>query len=328
MSRVADSRMTSYSTTGSCETAGRSPATGASVCGFMRFTLLAVDCTRGFRSRTMALRHSRASTSCTQRKEAPGQDAGRHRQDNGENRRLAAVNRYDRAEREQYEARAGDARSAAPQRGHTKPVTHNVHHDRNGDDGRARYRHPREVHCSVLDLEGGVVAEVARRVPHVGPSSGSRLRGRRSGPRLVVSTARSTDLAAALACASGCPGDTRRCVAQAGTDLVDLELDRGALFALFRLVGALTQTTGRNDAAALRQRSSDVLGEFTPDACAQEECLAVFPVVRGTIERARRGSDSEVGNRQPALRVTQFRIAGEVAHHGDYGFASHDDLFL
>src|SRR4051794_18211546 len=96
------------------------------------------------------------------------------------------------------------------------------------------------------DLEGGVVAVGAGGGPRVAATAGIRRCGLRTGggPRLVG------DLTTALSAACR----TRHLsggVAERGADLVDLELDGGALLALTRLVGALLQATGRDDARAL-----------------------------------------------------------------------------
>ena len=58
-------------------------------------------------------------------------------------------------------------------------------------------------------------------------------------------------------------------------------------------------------------------------ARAEEQSLAVLPLVRLTVERARSGRDGEVGDCQPVLRVAQLGVGREVAHHGDDGLAGH-----
>ena len=98
-----------------------------------------------------------------------------------------------------------------------------------------------------------------------------RRAGRR--PRLV------RDLAAGLT-AAGRARHLSGGVAERGADLVDLELDGSALLAFLRLVGALLEATGRDDAGALRQRARDVLGELAPDGRAEEQRFAVLPLAR------------------------------------------------
>ena len=99
-------------------------------------------------------------------------------------------------------------------------------------------------------LERSVVAVGAGSGPRV--AAGRCRSGLRTGrrPRLVGDL-RLT--AAGLTAAARCTGDLSGRVAERGADLVDLELDGGALLALARLVGALLQATGRDDAGALRQ---------------------------------------------------------------------------
>src|SRR5690606_11734427 len=115
-------------------------------------------------------------------------------------------------------------------------------------------------------------------------------------------------------------------VPQARADLVDLELVRGALFALFGLVGALLQAALRDDAGALRERSGDVLSEITPHASTEEERFAVFPLVGLTVERTGSGGDGEVRDGESALRVAQLGVARQIADDRDDGVSGHDLL--
>src|SRR5690606_28171317 len=105
-------------------------------------------------------------------------------------------------------------------------------------------------------------------------------------PRLLghlAATGAATGSAAAIA--GGCgTRDLGGRVAQARAALVDLELDARALLAFLRLVRTLLEATGRDDAAALRQRARDVLGELAPAGRAEEQRLAVLPVVRRAVE--------------------------------------------
>src|SRR5690606_8222523 len=119
-------------------------------------------------------------------------------------------------------------------------------------------------------------------------------------------------------------GDLRGRVAAARADLVDLEFDRRAVVALAVLVAALLEAALRDDAHALRERAGHVLGELAPARRAQEQRLAVLPLVRLTVERAGRGRDREVGDGQAVLRVAQLGVRGEVAHHRDDRLAGHD----
>src|SRR6185312_7885866 len=101
--------------------------------------------------------------------------------------------------------------------------------------------------------EGRVVAVAAGSAPGVGAR-------RRAGgrPRLLG------DLLTRRAAAAGGrrAGDLCGRVAQRRADLVDLQLDGGAVVALAVLVGALLEPPGRDDAHALGQRARDVLREL------------------------------------------------------------------
>src|SRR4051794_34762012 len=168
-------------------------------------------------------------------------------------------------------------------------------------------------------LERGVVAVGAGGGPRVaGSTGGSRSSRAGSRPRLV-----GRDLATGLPAAACRARHLSGGVAERGADLVDLELDGGALLALARLVGALLQATGRDDTGALRQRAGDVLGELAPHARAEEQRFAVLPLVRLAVEVARRRRDREVRDGESVLRVAQFGISREVAHDGDDRLAGH-----
>src|SRR5699024_1927654 len=112
-------------------------------------------------------------------------------------------------------------------------------------------------------------------------------------------------------------------VAQRGTDLVDIELDGGAVVALTVGEGALLQAALCDDAGALLQRLGHVLRGVAPDGAAQEQSLAVLPLVRLTVEHARGGRDGERRDRDAGLRETQLGISGEVADHRDDGVIRH-----
>src|SRR5690606_27758320 len=98
----------------------------------------------------------------------------------------------------------------------------------------------------------------------------------------------------------------------------------GALLAFLGLVAALLEAPGRDDPAPLAERAGDVLGELPPHRGPQEQRLAVLPVVGGAVEGARRGGDREVRDREPVLRVPEFRVGGEFADDGDDGLPGHD----
>src|SRR5690606_39747601 len=74
---------------------------------------------------------------------------------------------------------------------------------------------------------------------------------------------------------------------------------------------------------ALRQGLRDVLGGLPPQAAAEEQRFAVFPLTGGAVEDPGRGRHREVRNRRTGRGEPQFRIGGEVADHRDYCFTSH-----
>ncbi len=119
-------------------------------------------------------------------------------------------------------------------------------------------------------------------------------------------------------------GDLRRRITQRRADLVDVELDDGALLALLGLVRARLQPPRHDHAGAAVERLGDVLGRVTPHRAAHEEGLPVLPLVGLAVERARRGCHGEVRDRSPRGGESEFGVGGEVSHHGDDGFAGHE----
>ena len=145
--------------------------------------------------------------------------------------------------------------------------------------------------------------------------------GATGGPRvglLAAATTETTTGAAALGL-----GDLRRGVAQRRADLVDVELDDGALLALLGLVGPGLQATGDEDPRAPVERLGDVLRRVAPDRAAHEQGLAVLPLVGLPVERARRGGHGEVRDGGPGGGEPELGVGGEVADDGDDGLACH-----
>src|SRR5690349_16301392 len=100
-------------------------------------------------------------------------------------------------------------------------------------------------------LEGGLVAVVgARRVPDVAAGGRARLGGRRARSPCVVGLA-APEGAAAHAAVGLRTGDLGGRVPERGADLVDLQLDGGALLAFLGLVGTLLETPGSDDPGTL-----------------------------------------------------------------------------
>src|SRR6185503_6495857 len=99
--------------------------------------------------------------------------------------------------------------------------------------------------------------------------------------------------------------DLRRGVAQGRADLVDLDLEDGALLAFLGLVGALLEPPRDDDAHPALERLGDVLGRLPPDVAREEEALAVLPLVGLLVEEARSGRDAELRHRRTAGREPQ-----------------------
>ena len=167
---------------------------------------------------------------------------------------------------------------------------------------------------------------------------GRRRRGgrrRRSGPRVVAggglaAAARLTaaGVAAPAALAAGAV-DLGGGELQRRADLVDLDLEDGALLALAGLVGARLEPALDDDPHAPLERLGDVLRRLPPDGAAQEHRLAVDPLVGVLVEVARGRGHREVGDRRARGREAQLGVVGEVADHGDDGLACHEvSLFV
>src|SRR3954452_6201884 len=183
--------------------------------------------------------------------------------------------------------------------------------------------------CSWVVLVGGLER---RLVVRSGATAGSRCRA----PRVVVAaagrggpTAATAAATAAVAATPTTAGDLvhlRRGVAQRGADLVDLELDDGALLALPCLERPLTQPAGHHDPHAAGERLGDVLRRLSPHVAPHEQRLAVLPLAGLAVEGARGGGHGEVRDGRTRRGEAQFGVGRQVADHGDDGFASHDQL--
>src|SRR4051794_27700753 len=159
---------------------------------------------------------------------------------------------------------------------------------------------------------------------------GRRRRGRPGVARATAGEAAATAAAAAAAepaaaatPAAGSAGDLGRGVAERGADLVDLQLDDGALLAFLRVEGTLLEATGDDDPRPAGERLSDVLRRLPPDVAPEEQGLAVLPLLRLTVEGAGRRGDGEVGDGGAGRREPQLRVGRQVADDGDDGLAGH-----
>src|SRR5690606_1099404 len=76
-------------------------------------------------------------------------------------------------------------------------------------------------------------------------------------------------------------------------------------------------------AGTLLERLGQVLRGVAPDGAAQEQRLAVDPLVPLLVERARRRRDREARDRDAGLGEAQLRVGGQVADNGDDGVVGH-----
>ena len=121
---------------------------------------------------------------------------------------------------------------------------------------------------------------------------------------LLVGPAAAGVGAAGLGAGSVGLGDLDGGVAQGWADVVDVELDDGALVAVAGLERALPQPALHDDAVSAREAFGDVLGGIAPDGAAHEQCVAVAPFSRLAVECPRCRGHGEVGDRVPVLTAT------------------------
>src|SRR5689334_17645020 len=169
--------------------------------------------------------------------------------------------------------------------------------------------------------EGGLVREAAATAAARGRGGAPRVVGRHSAATAVSAATATAEVTAAATAADLV--DLGRGVAQRRPDLVDLELDDGALLAFLRLERPLLEAALHDDAGAAGQGLGDVLRRLPPDVAAQEQRLAVLPLARLLVERARGGRDGEVRDRRTGRGEAQFRVGRQVADHGDDGVSGH-----
>src|SRR5690606_25260493 len=128
---------------------------------------------------------------------------------------------------------------------------------------------------------------------------------------------------ATLATAARGLGDLGRGVAQAGADLVDVQLVDRALDALTVLVGPLLTPALHDHAHASLKGLGDVLRRLTPDRAGQEQALAVLPLVRLTVEGAGSRRDTELGDGRTGRGEAQLGVVDKIADDRDDGLACH-----
>src|SRR5690625_1526892 len=136
----------------------------------------------------------------------------------------------------------------------------------------------------------------------------------------VAATAAEATALAALALHLGHLGGG---AAQSGADLVDVDLENGALLAFLGLERALLEPALHDDAHAALKALGDVLRVLPPHGAGEEHRLAVAPLAALPVEYARSRGHTEVGDRGTARGESQFRVVDEVADERDLGFACH-----
>src|SRR5690606_15617087 len=135
--------------------------------------------------------------------------------------------------------------------------------------------------------------------------------------------ATATAAVASLATSAGGLGDLGRGIAQAGADLVDVQLVDRALDALTVLVGPLLQSALHDHAHASLKRLGDVLRRLTPDGAGQEQAFAVLPLIGLTVEGAGGRRDTELRDGRTGRGEAQLGVIDKVADDRDDGLACH-----
>src|SRR5688500_18274618 len=136
-----------------------------------------------------------------------------------------------------------------------------------------------------------------------------------------AASAAATEAAATLT--AGGLGDLRGGVAQRGADLVDLQLDDGALLAFLGVERTLLEPSADDDPRAAGEGLGHVLRRLPPHVAPEEQRLAVLPLLRLTVEGAGRGRHGEVGHGGTGGREPELRVRRQVADDRDDGFAGH-----
>ncbi len=155
--------------------------------------------------------------------------------------------------------------------------------------------------------------------------TGRRTAGpRTAGPSATLAATGTTAATEATTAASaGGAGDLGGGASQRRADLVDLHLDDGPLLALTGLERPLLQATLGDHGRALGERLGHVLGGLAPRGAPHEQGLAVLPLVRLAIERARGRRDGEARHGSTRRGEAQLGVGGQVADDGDEGVAGH-----
>src|SRR6476469_3579153 len=100
--------------------------------------------------------------------------------------------------------------------------------------------------------------------------------GTAAGGRTAAGASPTAEAAASAAAAAGLV-HLGGGIPQRGADLVDLDLDNGALLSLPGFEGPLLEPSGDDHARAAGEAFGHILGGLTPDVAPQEQGLAVLP---------------------------------------------------
>src|ERR1700761_8183543 len=146
--------------------------------------------------------------------------------------------------------------------------------------------------------------------------------GRPLASAVAGATATAAPVAAAepaFAATAAGPVDLGRSVPQGRADIVDLDLVDGPLLAFLGLIVPLLQPAGHDDPHAALERLGHVLGRLPPHVAAEEEAVAVLPLVRLPVHDPGCRSDAEGRNRLAGWGESEFRVGDEVADDRDGG---------
>src|SRR3954451_20078122 len=122
--------------------------------------------------------------------------------------------------------------------------------------------------------------------------------------------------------------DLGRRVAKRRADLVDVDLVDGALLAFLGFVRPLLQTPLHDHPSTTLERLGNVLRGLPPDAAAEEQRVAVLPLVGLLVEEPWGRGNGEVGDGRTAGGEAQLGVVGQVADNGDGGLSCHARLLL
>src|SRR5689334_7486344 len=173
-------------------------------------------------------------------------------------------------------------------------------------------------------LRSGLAATALRGRPGV-VLRGATLAAATEVAATLGSATATTEVAAAATVATGPHGlgDLGGRAAQAGTDLVDVDLEDRALLALTVVVRTRLEPALHDHAHSALQRLGHVLRGLAPDGTAQEQRFAVLPFTGLPVVRPWGRRDPEVRDGRTGRREPELRIVDKIADQCDDGFACH-----